>query len=58
MKGLFWIDDKDLSKGIVGLLEFEEENFWEKFIFKYLKLLDNDKSCEIMVKIFLFVNFF
>lgn len=58
MKGSSWIDDKDLSKGTVGSLEPEEENFWEKFILKYLKPLDNDKSRETMVKTFLSVNFF
>lgn len=53
-----WIDDKDLSKGTVGSLEPEEENFWEKLILKYLKPLDNDKNRETMVKTLLSVNFF
>lgn len=47
-----------MSKGIVGLLEVEEENFWKDVIEMFLKLLDSDKKCEIMVNILLFVNFF
>lgn len=47
-----------MSKGIVGLLEVEEENFWENVILMFLKLLDSDKNCEIKVEILLFVNFF
>lgn len=41
-----WMDDSDLKKGFVVVLDNDEKLFWEEFILKYLKLLDIDKEYE------------
>lgn len=51
-----WMDDSDLKRGFVVVLDNEEKFFWEEFILKYLKLLDIDKEYEKQV--FVFVDVF
>lgn len=51
-----WMDDNDLKKGTVGVLENDEKLFWEEFIPKYLKPLDTDKEHE--KKVFVYVDVF
>lgn len=51
-----WMDDNDLKRGFVVVLDNEEKFFWEEFILKYLKLLDIDKEYEKQV--FVFVDVF
>lgn len=51
-----WMDDSDLKRGSVAVLDNEEKLFWEEFIPKYLKPLDTDKEHEKQV--FVFVDAF
>lgn len=44
-----WMDDTDLKKGSVAVLDKDEKLFWEEFISKYLKPLDTDKEHEEQV---------
>lgn len=54
MSSRSWMDDSDLKKGSVAVLDNDEKLFWEEFIPKYLKPLDTDKEHEKQV----FVGFF
>lgn len=54
MSSQSWMDDSDLKKGSVAVLDNDEKLFWEEFIPKYLKPLDTDKEHEKQV----FVGFF
>lgn len=44
-----WMDDSDLRKGSIGVLDNDEKLFWEDFIAKYLKPLKTDKEHEKQV---------
>lgn len=56
MSSRSWMDDSDLKKGSVALLDHDEKLFWEEFIPKYLKPLDTDKEHEkqVFVGVFFF----
>lgn len=56
MNSQTWMDDNDLKRGSVAVLDNEEKLFWEEFIPKYLKPLDTDKEHEEQV--FVFVDAF
>lgn len=49
MSSRSWMDDSDLKKGSVAVLDNDEKLFWEEFIPKYLKPLDTDKEHEKQV---------
>lgn len=56
MSSQSWMDDSDLKKGSVAVLDNDEKLFWEEFIPKYLKPLDTDKEHEkqVFVGVFFF----
>lgn len=56
MSSKSWMDDSDLKKGTVAVLDNDEKLFWEEFIPKYLKPLDTNKEHENQV--FVFVDVF
>lgn len=49
MSSQSWMDDSDLKKGSVAVLDNDEKLFWEEFIPKYLKPLNTDKEHEKQV---------
>lgn len=56
MSSQSWMDDSDLKKGSVAVLDNDEKLFWEEFIPKYLKPLNTDKEHEkqVFVGVFFF----
>ncbi|XP_046564336.1 chitin synthase chs-2-like [Haliotis rubra] len=48
--GKHWVEDQELGKGPVMQLCKAEDEFWEKFIAKYLKPIDKDEQKEKQIK--------